>query len=77
MSFSDQELMDIDLYTIEGIEYRNIILKRCRLNGLIPICNLYDIKYYDLIASIQDELSYIPFTHKLKIIDSFKQVIRN
>jgi hypothetical protein len=74
---SDQELLHINLYRIEGIEYRDIILRNSNLNYLIPTCNEYNILYYSLLQSMDIEFINIPIFHKKRITCEYHKIIRN
>ena len=74
---TDEALLNIDLYTIEGIEYRNIILKKSRLNYLIPICDKYNIMYYELLSSLYKELDGLHILNKCRIKKEYFKTIRN
>ena len=74
---SDEQLMNIDLYTIEGNAYRDIILTNSRLEYLKPLCIRYNIMYYSLLQSLNTELDRLPILHKKKIVSEYHKIIRN
>ena len=74
---SDSELLTINLSLIEGIEYRNIILRNSGLLYLIPICNDYNILYYNLLQSLDYECKHIPLFHKKRISCEYHKIIHH
>ena len=73
---SDEILLNIDMYTLEGVEYRNIIFKKIGLEYLIPICLKYNILHYNLLQSLHLELDNIPIIHKKCIISEYYRIIK-